>query len=685
MFTGGIVTAGLALAAQAMIEPKPATSAVLLEEVVVTGERVPRTLGQTASSVVVATAESLQARAAPDRIEQVLALVPNVQFGSGGDGPTIRGQDTTGVLRDLPAFLGGTRPRATLTIDGRPVSYNEYAFGVASIWDVERIEVFRSPQTTTQGRNSIAGGIFIETRDPGFEWEGVLRVVAGDYATRQVSGALSGPLAGEQLAFRLAGDVRRSRTSSTVVSSAAGPDPNRDEFETVRLKLLAEPRAMPDARFELTYSHVDSEMPQVEGIVQPFRGRSNPNATYGIFSVSVDSLTGVFDYRPESGFAITTTASFGDSTVTRFAPTGLGENRILGSDYSIESLIDWSPGGPFRLTGGVHYLGTSLDQTTDLSAALLGRGSFTDRQQSAGVFGETSLSLSPQLTFTAGLRYQRDRQQRRGGLAGAGTPITLDFDGEYDGWLPKATLACDLSDESRIGLSVQRAYNPGGVSINLARSAAVEFDPEMLWAYELFARTTLAGGALSVSANVFYYDMSDSQRSLNREFVVPGGQVARFQEVSNAPRARSHGLEAEARWRASRSITIGAALGLLNTRITATPAPTDPILGKQFQRSPRFSAAGSIDWTPAEALRLTAQLRHNSDYFSDDAQTAALRVGGSTTLDARASWQAGQVTVFGYVRNVLGEFYLTYLFPPSGSLATAGDPREMGLGLEARF
>ena len=66
--------------------------------------------------------------AAPDRVDQVLDLVPNVQMSSGGEGPTIRGQDTTGASRDLYAFLGGNRPRTTLIVDGRPVSFNEFIY-----------------------------------------------------------------------------------------------------------------------------------------------------------------------------------------------------------------------------------------------------------------------------------------------------------------------------------------------------------------------------------------------------------------------------------------------------------------------------------------------------------------------------------------------------------------------------
>lgn len=165
------------------------------EDIIVAGERVTRSLRETSSSVEVFTSKVLETAPGADRLDEILELVPNVTFGTGSLGPTIRGQDSTGSLQDLPAFLGGNRPRVTLQVDGRAVGFNEFVFGVAPIWDVRQIEVFRSPQTTTQGRNSIAGAIFVKTNDPTYQWEAAARAIAGDLDTRQLSGVLSGPLA----------------------------------------------------------------------------------------------------------------------------------------------------------------------------------------------------------------------------------------------------------------------------------------------------------------------------------------------------------------------------------------------------------------------------------------------------------------------------------------------------------
>lgn len=625
----------------------------------------------------------MDTQAAPDRIEQLLYMIPNVQIGSGGEGPTIRGQDSTGVVRDLPAFLSGTRPRTTITIDGRSATYYELAFGLTSVWDVGRVEVYVSPQTTTQGRNSIGGAIFVETREPTFDWAGRVRLIAGDYDTRQVAGVVSGPLIDGQLAFRLSGDLRRSRTSSQITNGAVGIDPNRDDSELIRVKLLAEPKGLPDTRLDLTYSHGRSQMPQIEGIEPPYAERRNPKATYGVFAIAVDSLTGRIAYQPSGKFEARATLSYGNADVRRYPTPGLGDTAIDARDISFEPVISWlSPSG-LSLTGGLNYTRATLDQTIDLTAlrSVLGRGAFTDVQNSLGLFGEGTVPLTSGLNLTAGLRYQRDQQARRGALNGSVLNLPLDYDRAFTVWLPKVSLAWDVSPAVRIGALAQRAYNPGGINLNTAKARAELFDAERLWDFEMFARARLAGGKLIVSANAFRYEMTDVQRTQTTFIIRPGSQPIPNTQVDNAPRAWSMGMELELDWQPSKRFKLRGAIGLLDTRIKESPDGN--LMGKQFQRSPHFSGSASVVWTPVDALVLSAQGRRNSSYFSDDLETATRRIGGSTTVDSKASWTWNGVTVFGYVRNLFDEFHLTYLF--SNGVATAGDPREFGFGIEARF
>ena len=652
-----------------------------LEEIVVSGERLTRTLSDTASSVMAVTGEGLELLSGADRIEQVLALAPNVHMGSGSEGPAIRGQDSTGVLRDLPGFLGGARPRATLQVDGRAVSFNEFIFGAAPLWDVRQVEVYRSPQTTTQGRNSIAGAMFVETHDPTYEWEGSARLIAGNYDTRQGSLVLSGPLVGEQLALRLAGDVRGSRTSSELTDLLGDADPNRDEYALVRAKLLFEPKGIPGLRVLTTYVHTESDMPQIEGVVTPFEERQDPLPTYGVFSTSVDSVTAVVRHVFSDTLESSTTLSWGDAHVVRAALPGLGETDTNSNDLSLESLLNWKPANSLRLQGGLYLLRTELEQNIDLTA-VLGIGAFSDEQQSVGVFGEAEYQISPALSLTAGLRYERDSQRRLGSIVGPGVTLPIDFDGDFEAWLPNVVLAYETETGTRLGLLVQRAFNPGGTSLNFDTGQEVVFDAETLWDYELFLRAPFGGGRGLLSANLFYNGFTDAQRAQTRAFTVPGGATAFWAEIINVPESRSLGLEAEVSWRAG-SLQLRAGVGLLDTLIVKTADPDDPLLDNEFARAPRITASAGVEWRPTVHWNVSVQAHYNDIYFTNDANTPALRAGPAMVVDLRTAWELEDWSVFGYVRNLFDDFYMTTLYSPERG--TAGDPREYGFGVEVKF
>ncbi len=189
---------------------------------------------------------------------------------------------------------------------------------------------------------------------------------------------------------------------------------------------------------------------------------------------------------------------------------------------------------------------------------------------------------------------------------------------------------------------------------------------------------------MQLAANIFYTDIRDSQRARSIAFTPPGspGPIT-FASIANEPRARTYGLELTADWEASERLTGRLAIGLLDTKITRTENPESPTLGKEFQRSPRFTAAAMLDWNPVDALRVSAQMRHNSRYYGDDFETPQFHIGRATIFNARAAWTRGRFTFFGYVHNLFDEFALRS--QNTATLATAVDPREFGAGIERRF
>lgn len=671
----------------------PAAPAVALanadnpDTIIVTGERTKRSLKETPSSVTVFERKDIERLAAPDRLQQLLQNVPNVLVPTSRDSPVIRGQAALGALGGLPAFLGGARPRTVLQVDGRTLTFSEFLNTPEGIWDVDHVEVFVSPQTTTQGVNSIGGAIFIHTADPTFTPQGRIRAIVGQSRRRQASAVVSEPLIGDQLAFRLSGDVYRSVSSTKMSGPVAGvSDINPDRYWTGRAKLLAEPRAIPGLRVLTTFVHSHSQAPQAELAQPPLRKRRDDSYVFGYIEANVDSVTSLVTYPIAQELESRTTFSRGWLHYRRLAPPGFGQNRIRGKDASFETILDWKPSGRVSAVGGIAYQRFDLDQFINLEAALLGKGTFKDKQPSAGVFGEVTWRATGGLSLTAGARYQSDGKRRTGTLT-MSPPLPLDYDATTHAFLPKLSAAFDATDDVRFGVLVQRAYNPGGVTLDPAHQKQLEFRPEYMWDYELFTRATFLEKRLTVNANFFYEALKDAQRELDFDLNSPAGYVGLLQ-IINEPKAEADGAELSLVARPLQNLSVNAAVGLLKTKVIKGIAINDPFVDKGFFGAPELTANAGLAWEPVHDVHISSQVRRVAGFAGDNFGTAILRTKGFWIADGRASLDTKRFSLFVYGQNLFNTFRIIGWSGPTNIPdlnAELTDPREIGVGIEARF
>lgn len=123
-----------------------------LPAIIVTGEKAERSLAGTASSVRVFGSSELAENPGARNTQELLANTPNVTAsGVQNLAPAVRGVDGTGPAQGADAFLGGTRPRLNVTIDGRTATYNEVIFGDLGLWDVQQVEVFAGRRVCSRG------------------------------------------------------------------------------------------------------------------------------------------------------------------------------------------------------------------------------------------------------------------------------------------------------------------------------------------------------------------------------------------------------------------------------------------------------------------------------------------------------------------------------------------------------
>ena len=316
---------------------------------------------------------------------------------------------------------------------------------------------------------------------------------------------------------------------------SASTTPRADELLNIRGKLLFEPSAVDGLSVLVTYAHNEAGRPQTEDVGIPFEDLIRDNQATSYFEVESDSVVAKATLTLNDNFSLRNTTTYADVLAERKAPPGTGDAALRLEEISNEFIINYvsddeASDGLF----GIYYLSSDGDDFLDLTDFGLGGGDFVDESDSFGVFGEFNLALTDRLIVTAGGRYQRDRQVRSGGFG----PIGVDFDFEFDAFLPKFGLAYDVSEDLRLGAIVQRGYNPGGETFSFTSFETETFSEEFLWNYEAYARGTFLDGRLTANANVYYTDFENAQRVAQEDL---GGGFTFF-SFFNAEDARAIGL-----------------------------------------------------------------------------------------------------------------------------------------------
>lgn len=223
-----------------------ADQATAVEAVVITGEKTARSVQDTVTSVAVTTAARIE-RENLRTFYDVVARTANMSETYGKTGFTIRG------VSNMNVSGGGTGGLATVYVDGAALPLEATFGGPLELWDIGQVEVLRGPQSTLQGRNSLAGAVIITSANPGYvpSVRASASLASGD--ERMVGIAGGGPIVADQLAFRLA--VQKKETDGFVYNPTLKQDVDAVDNLYVRGKLLYTPTALPGLKVLATYAH----------------------------------------------------------------------------------------------------------------------------------------------------------------------------------------------------------------------------------------------------------------------------------------------------------------------------------------------------------------------------------------------------------------------------------------------
>jgi outer membrane receptor protein involved in Fe transport len=174
-----------------------------IEEVTVTTRKREENLQEVPIAVSVIGAGTIE-RQGLSSLEDVTRLVPSLQFQTG-----FSPQDTQITIRGLSPERGGVN--VAVLLDGVDISSSAIeTFGGSllidpELYDLERIEVVKGPQSALYGRSAFAGAISYVTRSPSDEMEAEVGADVGSDGMFKIKGRVSGPLVEGTLAGAITG------------------------------------------------------------------------------------------------------------------------------------------------------------------------------------------------------------------------------------------------------------------------------------------------------------------------------------------------------------------------------------------------------------------------------------------------------------------------------------------------
>ncbi|MGH7023739.1 MAG: TonB-dependent receptor [Caulobacteraceae bacterium] len=184
--------------AQAAPAPRPApapeaANSTTLGEIVVTAERREANLQDVPEAVTAFTSHDRDVKGI-ESVQDMTDYTPGFTYSSQLDRPVMRG-----LARNTNIYLADS---AVAVYYDDFFSNSTFLVGRDDML-IDQVEILLGPQGTLYGRNAIGGLIDTLSKKPTEDYQGEMRVEAGNYGYTKVEGTISGPLIFPNLYFRL--------------------------------------------------------------------------------------------------------------------------------------------------------------------------------------------------------------------------------------------------------------------------------------------------------------------------------------------------------------------------------------------------------------------------------------------------------------------------------------------------
>ncbi len=649
-----------------------------IEEIVVTSEFRPATLQTLPASISVIDTDAIEGRAA-QHIEEVLGLVPNLNFSSGSSRARffqIRG------IGERSQFTEPVNSSVGFIIDDIDFS----AIGSAgTLFDVDQVEILRGPQGVLYGANALAGTIRLETVAPRNRREFSVSGQVAEFGTSRLGLVGNLPLIEDKLLGRLA--VEQFQSDGYIENTFLGRDDTNERDElTARLKLrwlagenLTIDTAIHHINIDNGYDAFSLDNDRFTRSDAPGRDAQESNAISIRAKLETDA-----GYHVETKLsAADTEAEYSfdeDWTFTGFDPIGYTSfDQYLRdrSNLSAELRFVSDPNGRIFNDStdwvfGLYHLSNDEDLTRIYTFAAADFASEYDTSSTA-VYGQFESGIAQRLTLITGLRVEFWEADYSDNVGISNNPDEILYGG-------KIGLQFQVDSGQMLYAQVARGFKAGGTNNNgslVGTNQPLDFDTEIQVAWELGHKRNWLEGALQSRLALFYTNREDQQVRSSIQVPIPGGSGAtQFIDLTtNAASGENYGLEAELDWAPSDRLQFNARLGLLQATFDeyfAPPTQTDPngldLSGEDQAHAPEYQFSFGGKYQFGNGFFVQANIEGKDGFFFSDRHRSASE--SYELINARLGYQGDNWAVSVWGRNLSDEEIQTRGFGSFGN-----DPR----------
>jgi iron complex outermembrane receptor protein len=606
---------------------KPEPTREIHEEIVVTAAKREQTLQEVSIPVAVVSGDDLEINQIGS-LEDLQFLMPNMTFGNDLNfaKPYIRGLG-------LNSSFHGVDPEVALHVDGAVVAQSSAYF--ASLFDLERIEVLRGPQSTLYGRNNTGGTINVITRPPSGHRGGFLNgTVGGDDLNLVLEGAFDQPLSDRvlsRLSFRL------QRRDGYGINETSGNEIDDAEQSGGRAQLLFLPSENVDFRVVGEYYREDDHAyafkflaPSFENAPPAFRALGPP----GVASDprNIRSQPGFDPTNFKETYYGTATANWtvSDKAIFRSITNYRELTTILGHDFSMSDTfihrpLPLLPGQTsaihdlelreeqysqefqllhdherFQSIFGVYYLHEDVRGDNTIGDDPFGKPQRLARVILDGdlevdayaAFANFTIPVSDRVSLRVAGRYSYEDRHLANEFRAA-TPFAptnlpnaappspnseaMPFDIIDESWSdfsPEVGIDWQASEKVRLYATYAEGFKSGNAEIGANNPTFV--DPEAVTNVELGMKSAgLADNTLQLNLAAFYYELEDGQFNITIPIPAPPFFIT---ALRNAAKQEGQGIEMDALWRATDRFRVELGATYLDAEFTEFFAlnPIDP-------------------------------------------------------------------------------------------------------------